>query len=299
MNNDEFSQSRIATYLKCQRMYRYKYERSVSADEDKKALNFGRALHETIRETCDRVRDRETPTDDEIRALAEEAFQRQWRSEVNKDAYRTEAHYKDDEELARRAIKNFFHQGSGVDHARRSIAAEQPVAFERNGVTYTGHVDNILETGDGLELVDYKKSDISEPVSSRKNYIQLQNKGEYRPRRVKHAIQAALYIEGIKKTEYYDPGDEITFTYQPLAEASINRKGRSITVDFDIDPVSVEQDIQENSQTLWSIIEDTVERIQTGVFEPEPFNKIEEKQCDRCPFQPMCTAYLTAKEFKL
>lgn len=299
MSSDEFSQSRVSTYLKCQRMYRYKYERSVTADEDTKALEFGRALHETIRETCDRVRDGGSRTDEEIQALAKEVFQRQWQSEVDRDSYRTEAHYEDDRELARRAIEQFFDQGPGVDHARRSVAAEQPVAFERNGVSYGGHVDNILETEDGLELVDYKKSDIDEPVSSRKNYIQLQSDGEYRPRRVKHAIQAVMYMEGIRETEYYEPGDDIAFTYQPLAEAVVDRKGQTMTVDFDFEPVSVDEEIRENSQTLWNIIEDAVEGIQASAFDPVPYEEIEDEQCDRCSFQPMCTTYLTTKEFKL
>lgn len=294
-----FSQSEIATYLACQRKYRYEYERDVQVAEDTPALEVGRALHETIRETCDRVRDGGTHTDDDIRVLAEDAFRRQWESEVGRDAYRTEAHYEDDRRLARTAIEHFFTDGPGVDHARRSLAAEKHVEFERNGVAYAGYVDNVLETREGLELVDYKKSAIDPPVTSRKNYIELHRDGEYRPRRVKHAIQAVLYMEGVKDTEYYDQRDTVAFTYQPLAEADIDRKGRKIAIEFDTEPDRVGEDIRENREALWDIIEDAVAGIRSNAFDPSPFEEITDEQCDQCPFRSMCSAYLTAEEFKL
>jgi putative RecB family exonuclease len=280
-------------------MYQYQYKRNVTTDSETRALDFGRALHETIRETCDRIRGDGTYSDEELRAIANEAFQRQWQSEVDQRSYRTEQHYEDDRKIAGKAIEHFFDEGPGVDHARRSLVAEQPVAFERNGIKYNGKVDNVLETETGLELVDYKKSDIDEPVTPWGNYIEEQNGDGYRPGRVKHAIQAALYIEGIKETEYYEQGDTIAFTFQPLAETTVNRIGQTSTINLDIESISVEEDIRENSEVLWEIIENAVEGIQTDSFEPAPFEDIVNKQCDRCPFQSMCSAYLNAEEVRL
>jgi putative RecB family exonuclease len=231
--------------------------------------------------------------------VATEAFERQWDIEVARESYRTKAHYEDDRRLARESITHFFEDGAGVDHARQSVAAEIRVEFERNGVAYSGYIDNVLRTDEGLELIDYKKSTIAPPVSSRKNYIELQDEGEYRPQRVKNAIQAALYMNGIKETEYYEPGDEVAFTYQPLAEATIDRKGAKISFEFDTEPISVEADIRENSQTVWRIIERAVEEIRNEAFDPAPFGEIKDDQCDRCRFRTMCSEYLTTMEHKL
>lgn len=297
--SDTITQSQLATYLKCQRMYRYRYVRNVTVDEEARALDFGRALHNTIEETCDHLRGSGTDSDGAIRSFAEDAFCRQWEIEVSPDSYRTRAHYENDKQLAREAIEHFFDAGPGIDHVRRSAATELRIEFERNGVSYSGYIDNVLRTADGLELVDYKKSGVDPPVSSRKNYIELQDEGEYRPQRVKNAIQAVLYMEGIKQTEYYESGETVSFTYQPLAEATVDRKGRGITFEFDTEPVRVGNQIRENSQTLWRIIETAVDGIRENAFEPIPFEEIEDEQCDRCQYQQMCSAYLTAKEYKL
>jgi putative RecB family exonuclease len=280
-------------------MYLYEYERGVTTAEQTRALEIGRALHETIRETCDHVRNGDGFTDHDIRSVATEEFERQWDIEVARESYRTKAHYEDDRRLARESITHFFEDGAGVDHARQSVAAEIRVEFERNGVAYSGYIDNVLRTDEGLELIDYKKSTIAPPVSSRKNYIELQDEGEYRPQRVKNAIQAVLYMNGIKETEYYEPGDEVAFTYQPLAEATIDRKGAKISFEFDTEPISVEADIRENSQTVWRIIERAVEEIRNEAFDPAPFGEIKDDQCDRCRFRTMCSEYLSTMEHKL
>lgn len=293
-----FSQSKLSTYLKCQRKYQYGYERDLEPDQDTTFFEVGNALHETIRETCNEVRNDDSYTDAEIQAKAEDAFETQWRNEVHRDSFRTTSHYEDKRQYARKAIIHFFDQGPGVNHARRSLVTERRVTFERNGITYTGRIDNVLEAPDGLELVDYKKSSVSSPVKQ-KNYIQLQHDGEYRPNRIKPAIQALLYMDGIKQTEHYDEDDTIEFTFQSLANADIDRKGRNNEYEFDIDPERVGDDIRDNRTTIWTIIEQTVEHIKNKSFEPIPFEEIEDEWCDRCPFQSMCSSYLMKEGFKL
>lgn len=280
-------------------MYQYSTVRGVDTDVDTTALEIGRALHETIRAVCDRVRDGGGVTDETIRTIAAEAFDLHWEAEVDRDSFRTAAHHDDERRLAAEAIEHFFDRGPGVDHARRSLAAELDISFEHNGIAYRGTIDNVLEAPEGIELVDYKKSAIDPPVTSRGNYIEEHHEGGYRPRRVKHAIQAAIYMEGIRSTDHYEPGDTVEFVYHPLAEANVDRKGEGVTVEFDIGPEPVGSAVRANRETVWTIIEEAVEGIAAGAFDPDPFEEIEDEQCDRCAYQQMCTAYLTQEAFKL
>jgi putative RecB family exonuclease len=295
-----FSQSELATYLKCQQKHRYEYKRGVDPEQDTTALEFGRALHETIDKTCKEARTASELSDEEIQDLATEIFPREWESEVSRDSYQTDSHYQDDKRKAKTAIDQFFGQGPGVDHTRRSVATEEYVEFERNGVRYGGHIDNILKTDDGLELVDYKKSDISPPVTSQGNYIEEHHNDGYRPQRVKHAIQAELYIEGVKESEYYMAGDVVEFTFQAVADdLSIVRKGSTVRADPDFKSRSVAEDIQANREILWELIEDIVAGIRNSRHEPVPFREIRDEHCDTCPYQSMCSIYLTNEEYKL
>lgn len=279
-------------------MYRYEKVRDVETENDTQNLDFGLALHGTIEDVCEEVRGDGQYSDEDIFQLVDSAFERNWLSETDSESYRTEADYKDDKTIAKNAIHQFFTDGPGLDHTRRSLVTELKITFERNGVEFVGYIDNVLATESGLELVDYKKSDIKPPVK-RNNYIKKHLNGEYRPRRLKPAIQALLYMEGIKQTTFWDSGDEIEFTYQTLSETTVDRSQPEMVIEVTQDNMHVADDVRENESKLWTIIEEAVEGIQSGEFAPDPFDEILDEYCERCEYQSMCAAYLNKEEQKI
>lgn len=287
------SPSRLATYTECPRQYEYEYDQGIEAPPDgERFKNRGIVYHETIAAVCDTT-DQET-TESEIREFAEECFEEVWDTECSVDDYQTRSHYTYDRRLTWAGIEAYFTTGPGVSHARNSVATELSVECEYKRTAVSGRIDNVIETDDGLLLVDYKGS-LRDIISNRTvGYLgeHLENES-YRPKLVKSAIQAAVYLEGIRDTDLFEEGMDLSFVYYGVlhdqdSEATksgikpvVSGRGRDVT-----------SLCEDNHGTIWHLIREAYQGINTLSFEPEPWGDIYEKACEDCPYMEMCPDYL-------
>ncbi len=292
-SNCTLSQSRIARYVTCPQQYRYDYDLDVTdPNETERYYNFGTALHSTIEDVCKTVRAADSMSDDEIKEYAETAFPEQWESETDRTEYPTQAIYEQDRLRAAEAIRAFFDTGPGIRHARKSVANELEVEFEHEDVSFTGRIDNVLETEDGLHLIDYKTSDIDLPVG-RSNYIERHLDGDYYPDRLKPAIQAAVYLEGIRETDYWQPDQDLDFTfYILLDEDEVMRQPSGVDVEVTGKEREMTEVCRDNNTALWKIIDAATSGILTGDYEVDRWADVHDKTCKDCQYRNICTKYL-------
>lgn len=293
MSELHVSQSRLATYLRCPWQYRFKYDLDLEVrTQAERYFGFGNALHETIEAVCDTVRERGSISDEAIRELAEEVFDDKWATETDVSDYPTRAVYEQDRAKAAAAIQEFFEAGPGIRHARTSLATEAEVEFERDGVTYLGYIDNVLETEEGIELVDYKTSDIDLPFG-RKNYVEAHAEGAYYPDRVKPAIQASLYLEGVRELELFEEGMARAFTFYVLVDDhDITRRPSGLDVTVSGRPRAVGEQCLDNAEIIWPLIHDAALGIIDSAYEIDSWQTVREETCTDCSFRRSCSRYL-------
>lgn len=289
------SPSRLATYADCQRKYDHDYVKGVSTpDERRLYLNQGRAYHETIEAVCDAT----DATDDAtaIHRRATESFADKWEAHLDADEYESRAHRAYQRAETRAAVDAFFdpEDGDGIRHARRSVATEKWVDCVHEGVGLRGKADNILETDDGLHVIDYKRNvrGVITPYTAK--YLDEHLNGEtHEPGRVKNAFQTATYVEGVKQSDLYDDGMDIRFSFYGVlhdtdTESTLN--GYEITVSGR--PRETTGVYDEYYDVIWSLIETAHEGVTNATYTPEPFEPIREEACPDCEYREMCCEYL-------
>lgn len=260
--------------------------------EIERYYNFGTALHSIIEDVCETVRAAESMSDDEIRQYAETTFLEHWESEIDWAEYPTQAVYEQDRLQAAEAIQTFFDTDTGLEHARKSIVNELEVKFEHNGASFTGYIDNVLQTDDGLRLIDYKTSDIDLPVG-RSNHIKKHIDGGYGPDRMKPAIQAAIYLRGIKETDYWESGMDLDFIfYILLDDEEVTRRPGGINADVSGRKRQMTEVCRDNHDAIWSIIDDATSGILNGDYEVDRWEDVREETCGDCRYRNICTKYL-------
>lgn len=293
-NTDQtVSPSRLATYVECPRRYEYQYDQRIEPPPDgERYKNRGIVYHETIAAVCNETGDTEDEAD--IIEYARRYFEDLWSRECSPDDYKTLSHYEYDRKLTRTGIDSYFVNGPGVEHARNSVATEVTVETEYKRTKVNGRIDNVVQTDEGLSLVDYKGT-LSNIITSRtvgklKEHLESDS---YRPKLVKSAIQAAVYLEGIRETDLFEEGMDVSFVYYGILH--------------DHEPVSTDEGIvpdvsgsgrdvtnlcMDNHGTIWQLIREAYQGILTWDFEPDPWSDIYRSTCDDCPYMEMCPDYL-------
>ena len=289
-SSQPLSPSRLGAYTRCPRQYEHKYELSVETpDQTRRYLDRGLAMHGTIERVCETVTGE---SDEDIRAIALDAFDDEWNSRTSRAEYTTAAHYEYDTQLARAAIEAYFSTGPGLDHVRGSVLTEVELECERDGIALHGYADNVVRTDDRLQIIDYKPSVRYEISTSDRAKEKLREHlaGEgYHPRIVKSAIQTATYIEGIQNTSVYEPGMEIVFTYYGLlANTSIEKSTAGVQARVSGYGRDVEETYYSEEETIWGLIQRAHDGIREDNFEPIRWEAIRENACDRCEYHAMC-----------
>lgn len=294
MSDDPLSQSRIATYAKCQRLYEFRYDWDVTvSDQTERYFERGNVLHNTIEDLCKRVTAEPTLTDEDIRELALNRVDNHWNDRMDRSEYYSDAEFKEDYLATRARIEAFFDEGPGYHHVRDSVETEKYVSFDRNGRQYHGYIDNIVETANGLLLVDYKTSSVKPPFS--REYVRAHIGEDYRPDRVKPAVQAALYLEGIKTTDLYSPEMNLEFEFYELKKyrgRETNRTPEDVTITIEGNRRSVTDGYRNQHEDVWNLIEQYTDQIANGIYKPDPFETIFEKTCESCEYRSICPEYI-------
>ena len=291
----ELSPSRLGKYTRCPRMYDYNYVQDVTVpDFTRRYIDRGQALHKTIEKVCERVNP--SHTDGEIRELAFGLFEESWGAQTDMGEYDTDAHYRYDRQLARAGIEDYFGDGPGLEHVRNSVASEVNLSCEHQGVSLHGRADNVVETDDGLKIVDYKPS-LSGIITGRKDYLGEHSSGEdYHPGRVKSMFQAATYLEGVKNLSEYDDGMELEFTfYGLLQERDFEKSADGVRATASGRGRDVAWIYEEHYDKVWEMITEKYEGILNEFFEPEPWELIRENVCEDCDYRRMCADYISSE----
>ena len=285
------SPTRLATYATCQRQFYYDYERDVDApDRTELYLNQGSAYHETIEDVCEATDRDDEPAEIYRRAL--DAFETRWNEHVDSDEYASRAHQAYQRAENRAAIEALFDPdgGEGIAHARQSIATEEWVRSVHDGIGLWGKVDNVLRTEEGLHCIDYKRN--LRGVLSANTAEQLVDHLdalEHAGQKLKNAFQTATYVEGVKASEYYEAGMDVRFSFYGL----LNQTDHTRTSDgYEISvrgyPRETTEIYEEYYDPIWKLIRNSHEGITGEMFEPAPFELIEEEACPDCRFSEMC-----------
>lgn len=294
MSDYPFSQSRLGTYTKCQRMYEFEYDWDVTVpNKQERYFDRGTVLHATIEDVCDKVAAESELSDDAIRDYAMDRLAYHWKQEMDPDEYYSDAEFKEDRVASEARIRAFFDSGPGITHARTSIATEKRVSLERNGIEYTGYIDNILRTETGLTLVDYKTSSISPPFS--REYVKQHLEEGYRPDRVKPAMQTAIYVEAIKTTDLYDPEMELEFVFYELRKSrskEVTRLPGQLEITVEGNARHVADGYRQQKEDVWKLIDQSTAAVRDANFTPEPFREIYDDTCSGCDFRTICPEYL-------
>lgn len=294
MSKPVVSPLQLASYVECPRKYDFEYDQGIETPPDgERFRNRGLAYHIAIEETCDATD--ETDSDSEIAARALERFEEAWNHESSPSEYETRAHYRYDRHLSRAGVESYFVDGPGPEHARNSVATKLSVETEHKRVNVAGRIDNVVRTEDGLLLVDYVSS-LNNVVSSRtvgKLEDHLGGKA-YRPKLVKSAIQAAVYLEGIRDTKYFEKGMDTEFVYYALLH-----ERDSTATDDGIQPEvagkyrNVTNLCLDKHGTIWQLVREAYQGIRAMSYEPNRWPAIYENSCDNCSFMQMCPEYLS------
>lgn len=293
-----YSQSRLATYLQCPRKFEYKYVQEVSTtDRSERYLIQGNAFHGTVAHVCETVgRD---ATAESIHDLAMSTFPDVWSVEVDADEFESCAQQEYYRRQCVAALADYFdpESGAGIDHARQSVAVEERLETTVQGVPVSGYVDNILLTDAGPHILDYKRSRGTIVSSRTADRLAGHLDGEeYEPGRVKSAIQAALYIESVRDSEFYEPGDEVRFSYyvylyddtfEPASDGyAVSARGKQYEM-TDI--------YREHEETIWALVGAAADGIRGETFNPEPWSFIRDESCEDCDYRRMCADYLATE----
>lgn len=293
MTEGPLSQSRLSTYTKCQRKHEFDYDWEVEApDERQRYLTRGIVLHSAIEYVCELARAVPGLSDEAIRACAIGRLIRDWHAEMDRSEYYSEAEFVEGKLAARARIEAFFDGGPGYEHVRNSLAAEKHVSFEHDGTEYQGYVDNVVASDDGLVLVDYKSGSIKPPFS--REWVGGHPE-DYRPKRVKPAMQAALYLEGIKETDLYEEGMDLEFVFYELKKdrsKEVERRPGSVSVTLEGYARPVADGYESQKADVWELIEAATEGIRAGEYGAEPFADIYDETCPSCEYRSICPEYL-------
>lgn len=299
---DRMSPSRVATYLTCPRQFEFKYEHRLQTEDRtdmERYFNRGNVLDTSLQETAKAV----LPTTDTeaVRTLAREEFEKVWAKETTVDSYPSAASYEYDRQISKAAIEDYLDpktSGEGVEHLRRSVGTEVHLKWVDPELgPMHGYADNIVETRDGLLIIDYKASYSGRrfPNKSGSDLVnQMEGKKHY-PKRLNKWLQIEMYCAGVEEHEIYSAGDEIRFMFYGL----INSKTREATGEgYSISVSGKEWEMTDlyrsHKKELRSLLSLGVNGIRNAAFDPteQSWSLIQEESCESCDYRRGCGDYL-------
>ncbi|HKK27503.1 MAG TPA: PD-(D/E)XK nuclease family protein [Gemmatimonadota bacterium] len=233
------SSSSLKTYRRCPQQWKLKYVDRLP-EEDKPFFNLGRAVHAAL-EAFYRGRVAGPPPLEEVVAAFEDEF--------DPEAYPTE------EETDRRradglAMVEAYYR-KHADGFQPALAVEKRLAFEVEGVPFTGYVDRIDKTGRSrIGIVDYKTG------------------GSFDLERVRTEPQLTLYQLGTEAM--------LGLEVERLALYHVPSQT----------PFQVERHGPEQVERVRGMVREAARGIEAGDFEPSPGH-----HCTWCDFQPFCPAF--------
>ncbi|WP_257301033.1 PD-(D/E)XK nuclease family protein [Haloarchaeobius sp. FL176] len=304
---DRVSPSRLQTYLNCPRQFEFKYIHDLDGGERtdlERYFNRGDVLDTALQLTATEV---DTDTDPEtVQSLARENFTECWQRKTDSDTYPSPAAYEFDRRISAAAIDDYLEaetDGEGLAHLRRSVGTEVHLEWTDDELgAMHGYADNIVETRDGLLIIDYKAS-YSGRRFPNKNGSDLEkqlNGTNHYPSRLKKWLQLGMYWEGLTQHELYSPGDEIRFMFYGLI-ASKERTPTKTGYSVDVRGKAWEMTdlYRENTSAFRTLIDESTTGIQSGAFDPtgDRWELIQEEACGDCDYQSACGDYI-AEEVK-
>jgi putative RecB family exonuclease len=298
--SSRLSPSRLATYLTCPRQYEYDYEHDLEVDrtlDTERYLNRGSVLDTTLQTVADEV----TPATDPgtIQQLAQEAFIKHWAETTHPRDYPSSGAYEYDRRVSAAAIDDYLDpgtDGAGVQHLQHSVGTEVHLEWddEEFGRLH-GYADNVVETDDGLLLIDYKASSGSLPNKNGNDLTSQLNGEKHYPRRLKKWLQIALYWQGLTHHELYSRGDTIEFLFYGL----IDKRERTVTADgytvaVSGKPWEMTDLYRAQADDFEKLVQTAITGLRDGAYDPrgEQWELIQENACDDCSYQTACGDYL-------
>jgi DNA helicase-2/ATP-dependent DNA helicase PcrA len=237
------SSSRIDDYLTCPLKYRYAHEVQVPLTRDPNFM-YGDAIHHAIRHYY-RARLLGHPVDaDEVVRVFEEA----WSSE----GFISRAHEERRLEQGRRSLREFVRR---EDAAKvKPVQIEQAFKFKRGNNVIEGRWDRIDERRDGIVIVDFKTSEVTE-----------QEDADKRARESLRESQLGLYALAYRETRNVTPA---------AVELQFVESGRAGTA-------AVEE---KHLEAALERIDQAAAGIRAGAFAARP----EYNACRYCPYSNFC-----------
>jgi putative RecB family exonuclease len=288
--------------LECPRQFEFQYIHDLDGkdrSDRERYYNRGSVLDTALQLTADAVdpdTDRET-----VQTLAREHFTEYWREKTDKENYPSTAAYEFDRRLSAAAIEDYLHPNTsseGLAHLRRSVGTEVHLEWTDDDLgPMHGYADNIVETRDGLLIIDYKASYSSRrfPNKSGSDLEKQVNGSKHYPSRLKKWLQIGMYCEGLTEHELYSPGDEIRFMFYGL----IGSKERTptetgYTVDVDGKEWELTDLYREKQSAFRTLTEESVTGIQSSAFDPtgETWELIQDEACEDCNYRRACGHYI-------
>lgn len=299
---DQVSPSRLATYHGCSRKFEFEYHQELDADEQTDRGRYyhrGRVLDTTLQKTATEI---SRGTDiDTILGLAGEHFADQWDSETARDNYPTPAAYEYDRRISAAAIKEYLDPnttGEGIRHLRRSVGTEVHLEWTDPDLgPMHGYADNVVETRDGLLIIDYKASFNNGrfPNKSGSDLEQQLAGDAHYPSRLKKWLQIGMYCTGLTHHELYSRGDEIQFMFYGL----INSKERTptddgYTVSVDGKPWDMTELYREYTDGFQTLLREGTDGIRSNDFDPtgDRWELIQSEACPDCAYRTGCGDYI-------
>ena len=297
-----YTQSRLATYLQCPRLFEYTYVQDVrTPDRTERYLIQGNVFHGTVERVCGSV-DGDTAAAS-IHDLAMATFPAVWASEVDPGEFKSRAQQEYYRRQCAAALEEYFdpESGRGVEHARQSVAVEEWLETTVAGIPVAGYVDNVLLTDAGPHILDYKRSRGTIVSSGTADRLAGHLDGEaYEPGRVKSAIQAALYTAAVRDSAFCEPGDDVRFSYYVyLYDDTFEPAGEGYTVSARGKQYEMTDIVRDHEDTIWALIDAAADGIRGEAYEPEPWAFILDKTCADCEYRRMCPDYLTTEVERL
>lgn len=300
--SERLSPSRIATYVTCPRQFEFHYEHSLETadkDEMERYFNRGNALDTALQKTANEVSP-ETDTET-VRSLAREKFEEEWTEQTAVGDYPSPASYQHDRRISKTAIEDYLDpdtDGDGIEHLRRSLGTEVHLEWkDAEWGPMHGYADNIVETRDGLLIIDYKASFSSRhfPNKSGSDIKKQVNGTKHYPRRLKKWLQIGLYWEGLKQHDFYTTGDEIQFMFYGLIESKTREPtADGYTVDVSGKAWEMADLYRSQSEVFDRLITNGVGGIREREFDPTDhgWELIQSEACEECDYRAACGDYL-------
>lgn len=277
----------IAAHLRCPRQYEFEHERPVSPPPTSPNRRDERR-RELLSESIIAGLRLDSASPDERTAAACDRFDELRRSANS--AYLVDEQAQYDEAVVRAAIEAYF-DGDGREHAKRLVAADVTLGYERGGIRYETSVDAVVKTDHGHLAIEYlpsmqgilhvswdKENNVQEFVAEQKFY----------PRQIGSFVRAAIAICGL--TAEYDLTRNHDFAYISLLENSRPAYENPDGIHVDPEARHFRSAYQAEKDDLDALVADRAGAVLDSETDPRDwqFGEITDRSCSYCAYRNAC-----------